>query len=269
MLSLTTLSPMQSRYSIVLQVFLAILTLCFFFTLTKPRVGATATYPSEPERPNTIPLADVSVLERGPHDERVVALTFDACSTDAPGHYDERITKVLVETKTPATLFLGGKWIEEQMETVRGLASNPLFELANHAYLHPHLNELTDEQVRHELDSTQKILYSVTGKHASLFRPPYGEYTERTVRIAASLGLTTVQFDLASGDPDPAIGKERLIQYVSSKARNGSIIVMHINRRGWHTAEALPEIISRLRHRGFTFKTVSEMINPGTPAREH
>jgi peptidoglycan/xylan/chitin deacetylase (PgdA/CDA1 family) len=37
---------------------------------------------------------------------------------------------------------------------------------------------------------------------------------------------------------------------------------MHINRRGWHTAEALPEIISRLRQRGFVFKTVGDMLRP-------
>ena len=44
-------------------------------------------------------------------------------------------------------------------------------------------------------------------------------------------------------------------------AKGGSIIVMHINQRGWHTAEALPEIITRLRKRGFTFVTVSELLS--------
>jgi peptidoglycan/xylan/chitin deacetylase (PgdA/CDA1 family) len=36
---------------------------------------------------------------------------------------------------------------------------------------------------------------------------------------------------------------------------------MHINRRGWHTAEALPEIIDTLRQKGFTFTTVSELLS--------
>jgi peptidoglycan/xylan/chitin deacetylase (PgdA/CDA1 family) len=51
-------------------------------------------------------------------------------------------------------------------------------------------------------------------------------------------------------------------------ARNGSIVVMHINGRGWHTAEALPAIISRLRERGFTFVTVSEMLENKSPAAQ-
>jgi len=49
-------------------------------------------------------------------------------------------------------------------------------------------------------------------------------------------------------------------------AKSGSIIVMHINRRGWHTAEALPEIISRLRKRGFTFVTVGELLSELEPS---
>ena len=43
-------------------------------------------------------------------------------------------------------------------------------------------------------------------------------------------------------------------------ARSGSIIVMHINRRGWHTAEALPDIISIMHKRGFTFVKVGELL---------
>jgi peptidoglycan/xylan/chitin deacetylase (PgdA/CDA1 family) len=43
-------------------------------------------------------------------------------------------------------------------------------------------------------------------------------------------------------------------------ARGGSIIVMHVNTRGWHTAEALPEIIANLRKKGYSFVTVSRLI---------
>jgi peptidoglycan/xylan/chitin deacetylase (PgdA/CDA1 family) len=54
--------------------------------------------------------------------------------------------------------------------------------------------------------------------------------------------------------------KKKLIEYVTRNARNGSIVVMHINRRGWHTAEALPEIIARLRRRGYEFVTVGRLL---------
>jgi peptidoglycan/xylan/chitin deacetylase (PgdA/CDA1 family) len=67
-------------------------------------------------------------------------------------------------------------------------------------------------------------------------------------------------YELASGDPDSTISRERLIHYVVTNTRNGCIIVMHVNGRGWHTAEALPEIIQALRAKGFIFSKVSELL---------
>jgi len=152
--------------------------------------------------------------------------------------------------------------MEEEPEQTKRLAAHPQFELANHTFSHPHLNQIPDDSIRLELLRTQEIMASLTGRRPTLFRPPYGEYSERVVQIAAETGLKTVQFDLASGDPDPSFTKERLVRYVTSMAKNGSIIVMHINGRGWHTAEALPEIIDQLHKRGFRFVTVSGMLAP-------
>jgi peptidoglycan/xylan/chitin deacetylase (PgdA/CDA1 family) len=210
--------------------------------------------------PPALPAVAPQVIAHGARDQKLIALTFDACSTREPSHYDDRVTEVLVKNRTPATIFLGGKWIEEEQEHAKFLASSPQFELGNHTFLHPHLTEISDDRIREELQRTQEALYAATGKQATLFRPPYGEYNDRVVKIAASLGLTTVEYDIASGDPDRHATKEKLIEYVTEETKNGSIIVMHINRRGWHTAEALPDIIRILRGRGYTFVTVGELL---------
>ena len=194
-------------------------------------------------------------------------MTFDACSTRKPSHYDERVTKVLVETDTPATIFLGGKWIEDEEEQVKYLASLSQFELGNHTYLHPHLTQISDDEIRDELKRTQQEILRVAGRKAVFFRPPYGECNERVAKLASEAGLITVMYDLASGDPDIHATKEKLVEYVTSMARSGSIIVMHINRRGWHTAEALPDIIAILHRRGFSFVTVGELLRDLEPGR--
>jgi peptidoglycan/xylan/chitin deacetylase (PgdA/CDA1 family) len=116
-------------------------------------------------------------------------------------------------------------------------------------------------RIAEELRKTQQILRSLTGREARVFRPPYGEWSPAVVETAASLGMTTILFDLASGDPDTSATAAKLIGYVVHKARNGSIVVMHVNGRGWHTAEALPEIIARLRVRGFELVTVGELVD--------
>jgi peptidoglycan/xylan/chitin deacetylase (PgdA/CDA1 family) len=144
---------------------------------------------------------------------------------------------------------------------VKKLASIRNFELGNHSYSHPHCTCISDDSVRQELERTEFLLKSLSGTSSKLFRPPYAETNRRIECIAQKIGLTTVMYDLASGDPDSTISRARLVQYVAACARNGSILVMHVNGRGWHTAEALPEIIHILRSRGFTFVKVSELLS--------
>jgi peptidoglycan/xylan/chitin deacetylase (PgdA/CDA1 family) len=210
--------------------------------------------------PPLLPTVAPRVVVRGARLIKVVALTFDACSTARPSQYDPRITAILVDMKVPATLFVGGKWMEEHPAETRYLASIPQFELGNHTFLHPHMTKVTDERARDELKWTQEMMFTLTGRSATLFRAPYGEVDGRVAKLAAEAGMITIQYDLPSGDPDKHATKDKLVEYVTSVAKNGSIVVMHINGHGVHTAEALPRIIKRLRKRGFELVTVSEML---------
>jgi len=47
---------------------------------------------------------------------------------------------------------------------------------------------------------------------------------------------------------------------VETQARNGSIVIMHMNERGWHTAEALPTVIAKLKEKKYQLVTVSELL---------
>jgi peptidoglycan/xylan/chitin deacetylase (PgdA/CDA1 family) len=225
-----------------------------------------ATSPLALEHPPPAAAVKPQVFFRGDRSRKRVALTFDACATKTASGYDEAVIRVLIETRTPATLFLGGKWMLEHPDQTRRLAAIDLFEIGNHSFLHPHMTRIPDDQVRQELDWTQIVMYSLTGRQASLYRPPYGEHDERVSRIAAEAGLTTVQFDLASGDPDPGASRERLVRSVTAGARNGSIVIMHMNGRGWNTAAALPDIIGELRRQGFSLVTAGEMVRLGREA---
>jgi peptidoglycan/xylan/chitin deacetylase (PgdA/CDA1 family) len=229
----------------------------------EPRPAEVLKYaptPFELESPPALQPAAPRVIQNGSRQDRRIALTFDACATRAPSGYDEGIIAALVESRTPATLFLGGKWMAEHPEATRRLAGLSQFELGNHSFLHPHLPRLPDDRVREELGWTQIVMQSLAGRPALLYRAPYVDLDERVVRLAAEMGLTAVQGDVASGDPDPRVGRDRLFNSVVGRARNGSIIIMHMNGRGHHTAEALPDIIAELRGRGFQLVTVGELI---------
>src|SRR5207237_934227 len=106
-------------------------------------------------------------------------------------------------------------------------------------------------------ERTEDILFRLTGKRSVLFRPPYGEYNDAVANMAANLGLRTLIWSVETGDPDPHESASAIIRTVLQKAKSGSVVIMHINGRGWHSAEALPTIIASLRGKGFRFVTVS------------
>ena len=217
----------------------------------------------------TLPTLPVSrgPVTHGSRALRAVALTFDACQTRHRAGYDQAIIRILRATHTPATLFLGGRWMESHREVTHALAQDPLFELASHSYSHPHLARLSQTAIHDEMRRTQDIMFSLAGRRGKLFRAPYGQYDDRVLRIAAGLGLTVVQWDLVSGDPDRRVTARRIVQAVTTRVRNGSIIIMHMNGRGWHTAEALPAIIARLKTQGYTLMTVSDLLRAAKQPR--
>jgi peptidoglycan-N-acetylglucosamine deacetylase len=199
-------------------------------------------------------------IDHGPRGEKRVALTFDACSGPPPGKLDEEVLKALVDRQVKATVFVGGRWAEQDPARVKALLADPLLELGSHSYRHPQLTHLSDAALRRELGAAIEVLRTQTGHAPTLLRAPYVEVDARVLRIAKELGLTIVGFDVASGDPDPKFFKKRLARWVLSQARGGSIVVMHINGHGWHTAEALPDIIDGLRKEGYELVTVSELL---------
>ena len=208
------------------------------------------------------------IVTRGPAEGNRIALTFDACSTGGPSRYDAKVIEGLREAKAPATLFLSGKWAEDHPDVVKDLAKDPLFEIGNHTWVHPHMTRISEARQKRELERTQQELRELTGQVPRFFRPPYGEVNAEVARVAAAEGLQTIQFTFASGDPDKSFGKARLTRWVLKEAKPGAIVVMHMNGNGWHTAEALPDILRGLRERGFVLSKVSELLGTQTAAHD-
>jgi peptidoglycan/xylan/chitin deacetylase (PgdA/CDA1 family) len=200
------------------------------------------------------------IIEHGPRNSPKIAITFDACPTGLHDEYDEKVIDILIREKVPATLFMSGRWVEKNPDKARFLAAQPQFEIAAHSYYHPHMTEKSDDAVMREFKRTQAIIKKTTGKTPHYFRPPYCEVNERVVKLASLAGLTTIQYDVASGDPDPNLTPRRIARGVLRDAKNGSIVIFHMNHKGVHTAEVLPEVISGLRKKGFTLVTVGELL---------
>lgn len=220
--------------------------------------------PTETQRPDiapTLPHTDVHFIYHGDQDKPYVALTFDLCQKpELPAWFDQGIYDVLTRYDVPATFFMGGDWMRTHVDETLLLASNPKFELGNHSWSHPDLPGLSEEMISKEIVKTQNLLYQLTGRQSKLFRLPAGLYDDLTLSVIAWNGLYTIQWDVETGDPDPTIDAERMNWAVRERVQNGSIIIMHANGRGWHTAEALPEMIEYLQSQGYTLVTVSQLL---------
>jgi peptidoglycan/xylan/chitin deacetylase (PgdA/CDA1 family) len=227
---------------------------------------------------HTVQKIPQEVIINGPRDKKQVALTFDADMTPemkkdllsgfTQSSYNKKVIDILEQTKTKATIFMTGMWIELYPDVTAELANNPLFELGNHSYSHPGfdgecwgLTPSPDERNHQEIQQTQDLLKKYAHLDNKLFRFPGGCYSSKDLEDVVKEGLYVVHWDSVADDGfnDDVSNIEN---NVLSTAQNGSIIVMHINGppNAPLTAEALPTIISTLKERGFEFVKLSEML---------
>ena len=220
-----------------------------------------------------------------PAGEKVIALTFDLCEQRGEiAGYDGRIIDYLRQQGVKATFFAGGKWMASHQTRTEQLMLDPLFEIGNHTETHANLRLLTPAAVRQEVLAPQKVYEDTRARLATnqcvasspsamssipeqprLFRFPYGACNAASMEAVNDAGMLAIQWDVATGDPDPHISAARIAEAMVNEAKPGSIIVSHANGRGWHTAEALPIAIPKLKAKGYKFVTVSELIAMGKP----
>lgn len=202
------------------------------------------------------------VVTRIDTEEKVIALTFDACGGGAGMGYDRKLVEYLVKENVPATLFLNGRWIEGNRKLFQELAVNPLFEIENHGTLHRPLSvdgrsvygirgtSGVDAVVK-EISENAKTIEEATGRKPKYFRSGTAYYDDVAVRIALELGVTPVNFDvIADGG---ATFSESGIVTASLRAKPGSILIFHMNHPEKSVAEGVMKAIPLLKEKGFRF----------------
>ena len=194
---------------------------------------------------------------RDPRYPYKIALTFD----DGPHPvYTDRLISVLRQNKVPATFFVVGKMALQHPELVEEL-SLAGHEIEVHGFTHTNLTKLSERDVEKELNETRSIIEDITGKKCFFFRPPGGQFNDKVIKEASLLGEEMVLWSVFPKDHeenDPEI----IIQRVMAQAADGGVVLLHSGRDP--TIAALPEIIKRLREKGFEFVTVVELRSSAT-----
>jgi peptidoglycan-N-acetylglucosamine deacetylase len=220
-----------------------------------------------------------------PKGSKLIALTLDLCEDRGEvAGYDGRIFDYLRRENVKATLFAGGKWLRSHLSRTEQLMTDPLFEIGNHAEAHRNLRKLDGrplsdeisgparayENIRAHLATTQCAAKAPEGIQSvaprlGLFRFPFGACNPTAMVAVNDAGLLAIQWDVSSGDPDPHMSAGAIAEQIVRHVKPGSIVIGHANGRGWHTAEALPIAIPKLKALGYEFVTVSELLAAGKP----
>jgi len=214
----------------------------------RARVLPAPPFPLEPVIPCTI--------YHGDRSKRRVALTFDSSDVGEP--QARRIIEILNDYRVPATFFICGPWCEKNSALLISALDSGI-EFGSHSWTHRRFTTLTSEEIDSELKATEAAFSSVSKRMmAGYFRPPYGDTDLRVESVCANAGYKIIMWDVDPKDWMPGLVPGQVRDRVLEGAKNGSIILMHLNSNV--TAYDLPEIIANLRSRGFELTTLSGVL---------
>lgn len=190
--------------------------------------------------------------------QKVVALTFD----DGPtAEATDQVLAVLAAENVKATFFVTGAEMEKNMAEGKKIAAAG-HELGNHSYSHKRMVLVTPSFVEQEIERTDKLIRDAGYQGEIYFRPPYGKKLFTLPYYLSRTGRKSVTWDVEPDSyPEIAADSGKITEHVLSRARPGSIIILHVmysSRR--ESLEAVQKVVEGLKAQGYSFKTVSELL---------
>ena len=200
---------------------------------------------------------DFTEITRGDQSKNQVVFTFDG---GAGTQSLQPILDTLKKYGIKGTFFITGKWAENNVDLVKQI-SDAGHEIFNHTYDHPHLTQLTDEQITEELNKTDEIISKITGKSTKpFFRPPFGERDSRVLKVAEQAGYRSVYWtiDVLDWKESEGYTAEQSEQRVLNNLKPGTIYIMHIGDN--ITGQILDELFMNIENKGYSIVSLTEGI---------
>jgi len=258
-------------YTTILTYFLPFLTLCSWTiesvqsqeTFTKEGIIAKFSGRSPREWGEVVK----GVKSRLNTNQKVLALTFDACGGPRGSNYDEKLIRYLENEKIPATLFVSGTWIDAHPHFLQPLSRNALFEIENHGLNHNPCSAIGRSahgikgtknvgEIFDEIELNALRIQTLTGRKSKYYRPGTAYSDEVCVEIANALGYEVVNFSVR-GDAG-ATYSMRQVEEALLHSAPASIVLMHMNQPQSQTADGVIATLPELKRRGFRFVKLSE-----------
>lgn len=208
-------------------------------------------------------------LDPSPTSPRV-ALTLDACD----GATDQRILSALIENGIPATIFVTAKWVKRNAASLATMRTHPdLFEIEDHGGRHvPAIdrpgtvyglrNAGSPENVATEVESGAAAYAAAGGQEEKWFRGATAKYSPSAIRLIRHLGFKIAGYSV-NGDGGSLLSARETERRVTS-AKDGDVIIAHINQPTHAAGEGLVKGLLALRSKGFSFVRLRDVSASGS-----
>ena len=193
-------------------------------------------------------------IAMGNNENKYVYLTFD---NGYEAGYTSKILDTLKENDVKAAFFITGHYLNSQPDLVERMI-NEGHIVGNHTVNHYSMPDLSDEEIKKEVQTLHTAVYEKFNYEMKYLRPPRGEFSQRTLSLTKSLGYTTVMWSFAYDDWDEnKQGREEYAkEKILSNIHNGCVMLLHANSKD--NANILDEVIKEIKNMGYEFKTLDE-----------
>ncbi|WP_244490992.1 polysaccharide deacetylase family protein [Paramesorhizobium deserti] len=199
-----------------------------------------------------------------------VALTLDACM----GQTDRRILDVLIENRIPATIFITGRWTKHNAEALSVMKAHPdLFELENHGLNHvPAIDSLptmygirtagSPQAIRAEVEGGVDSLRVAAGVTPHWYRDATARYSLDAVGQIEKMGYKIAGYSLNADQGATLLAP--MVEKRIAAARDGDVIIAHINQPTRSAGEGVVKGILALKAKGMRFVRLNDVQSSQT-----
>ncbi|MEU5398845.1 polysaccharide deacetylase family protein [Streptomyces sp. NPDC005963] len=187
-----------------------------------------------------------------PVTERVVFLTIDDGTEKDP-----ELLRMMSELKIPYSAFLSDYVIDDNYGYFRQMRDRGV-ALHNHTLNHRYMPGLSYGAQKREICGQQDKLAKLYGKRPALFRPPYGNYNQDTLRAAQACGVTAVPLWAAEAFPDRMEWREW-----DRDLHPGDIILTHFRgREDWDgtMTDMIRQVMKTVTEKGYAVARLEDYV---------
>lgn len=202
-------------------------------------------------------------------DEKRAFLTFD----DGPSSsVTPKILDTLKEEKVKATFFVLGTMVKSNPEILKREAKEGHY-IANHGYSHIYKNIYKNETAPlEEYKKTNKLIQDALENpnyESNVFRFPggsvggyYDKMKKKAKKVFTENNIAYLDWNALTYDADGANTKEEIMKNLKNTCgnQNSVVILMHDAPNKDLTAKTLPDVISYLKEKGYTFYNLYDIL---------